>query len=173
MLGVMTLGSGPDEQRVETLAGNETRAFMLHYNFPPYSVGEVKRAGGPSRRDIGHGNLATRAIEKILPPPDEFEYTIRLVGEVMESNGSSSMGTVCAGCLALMDGGVPIKAPVSGIAMGLIKDGDKTVILSDILGDEDHFGDMDFKVAGLNRGSLLCRWISKSRNCPEMSWKRP
>jgi polyribonucleotide nucleotidyltransferase len=152
VLGVMTLGSGPDEQRVETLAGNETRAFMLHYNFPPYSVGEVKRAGGPSRRDIGHGNLATRAIEKILPPPEEFEYTIRLVGEVMESNGSSSMGTVCAGCLALMDGGVPIKAPVSGIAMGLIKDGDNTVILSDILGDEDHFGDMDFKVAGPKEG---------------------
>jgi polyribonucleotide nucleotidyltransferase len=152
VLGVMTLGSGPDEQRVETLAGNETRAFMLHYNFPPYSVGEVKRAGGPSRRDIGHGNLATRAIEKILPPPEQFEYTIRLVGEVMESNGSSSMGTVCAGCMALMDGGVPIKAPVSGIAMGLIKDGDNTVILSDILGDEDHFGDMDFKVAGPEAG---------------------
>jgi polyribonucleotide nucleotidyltransferase len=152
VLGVMTLGSGPDEQRVETLAGNETRAFMLHYNFPPYSVGEVKRAGGPSRRDIGHGNLATRAIEKILPDPADFEYTIRLVGEVMESNGSSSMGTVCAGCMALMDGGVPIKAPVSGIAMGLIKDGDKTVILSDILGDEDHFGDMDFKVAGPKEG---------------------
>jgi polyribonucleotide nucleotidyltransferase len=152
VLGVMTLGSGPDEQRVETLAGNETRAFMLHYNFPPYSVGEVKRAGGPSRRDIGHGNLATRAIERILPDPAEFEYTIRLVGEVMESNGSSSMGTVCAGCLALMDGGVPIKAPVSGIAMGLVKDGDNTVILSDILGDEDHFGDMDFKVAGPEAG---------------------
>ncbi|MCA1795731.1 MAG: polyribonucleotide nucleotidyltransferase, partial [Desulfobacteraceae bacterium] len=152
VLGVMTLGSGPDEQRVETLAGNETRAFMLHYNFPPYSVGEVKRAGGPSRRDIGHGNLATRAIERILPDPADFEYTIRLVGEVMESNGSSSMGTVCAGCMALMDGGVPIKAPVSGIAMGLIKEGDNTVILSDILGDEDHFGDMDFKVAGPKEG---------------------
>jgi polyribonucleotide nucleotidyltransferase len=152
VLGVMTLGSGPDEQRVETLAGNETRAFMLHYNFPPYSVGEVKRAGGPSRRDIGHGNLATRAIERILPDPADFEYTIRLVGEVMESNGSSSMGTVCAGCMALMDGGVPIKAPVSGIAMGLIKEGDHTVILSDILGDEDHFGDMDFKVAGPKEG---------------------
>jgi polyribonucleotide nucleotidyltransferase len=152
VLGVMTLGSGPDEQRVETLAGNETRAFLLHYNFPPYSVGEVKRAGGPSRRDIGHGNLATRAIERILPDPADFEYTIRLVGEVMESNGSSSMGTVCAGCMALMDGGVPIKAPVSGIAMGLIKEGDHTVILSDILGDEDHFGDMDFKVAGPKEG---------------------
>jgi polyribonucleotide nucleotidyltransferase len=141
-----------DEQRVETLMGNETRPFMLHYNFPAFSVGEVKRPGGPSRRDIGHGNLATRAIEKVLPSQEEFEYTIRLVGEVMESNGSSSMGTVCSGILALMDGGVPIKAPVSGIAMGLVKDENKTVILSDILGDEDHFGDMDFKVAGTTQG---------------------
>ncbi|MCP4646150.1 MAG: polyribonucleotide nucleotidyltransferase, partial [bacterium] len=152
VLGVLTLGSGRDEQRVETLAGNETRQFMLHYNFPPFSVGEVRRAGGPSRRDIGHGNLATRAIERVLPSQEEFEYTIRLVGEVMESNGSSSMGTVCSGILALMDGGVPIKAPVSGIAMGLVKDDDKTVVLSDILGDEDHFGDMDFKVAGTSEG---------------------
>jgi polyribonucleotide nucleotidyltransferase len=141
-----------DEQRVETLSGNETRAFMLHYNFPPFSVGECKRPGGPSRRDIGHGNLATRAIERVLPTSEEFEYTIRLVGEVLESNGSSSMGTVCSGTLALMDGGVPIKAPVSGIAMGLVKDGDKTIVLSDILGDEDHFGDMDFKVAGTEEG---------------------
>ncbi len=152
VLGVMTLGSGMDEQRIETLAGNETRDFMLHYNFPPYSVGEVKRPGGPSRRDIGHGNLAHRAIARILPPKEDFEYTIRLVGEVTESNGSSSMGTVCSGCLALMDGGVPIKAPVSGIAMGLVKEGDKIAILSDILGDEDHFGDMDFKVAGTRDG---------------------
>ena len=152
VLGVLTLGSGMDEQRVETLMGNETRAFMLHYNFPPFSVGEVKRAGGPSRRDVGHGNLANRAIARILPPQEEFEYTIRLVGEVMESNGSSSMGTICSGVLALMDGGVPIKAPVSGIAMGLVKDGDKTAVLSDILGDEDHFGDMDFKVAGTTEG---------------------
>ena len=152
VLGVLTLGSGMDEQRVETLMGNETRAFMLHYNFPAFSVGEVKRAGGPSRRDIGHGNLATRAIQRILPSKEEFEYTIRLVGEVMESNGSSSMGTICSGTLALMDGGVPIKAPVSGIAMGLVKDGDKTAVLSDILGDEDHFGDMDFKVAGTAEG---------------------
>ncbi len=152
VLGVLTLGSGMDEQRVETLMGNETRAFMLHYNFPAFSVGEVKRAGGPSRRDIGHGNLATRAIQRVLPTPEEFEYTIRLVGEVMESNGSSSMGTICSGILALMDGGVPIKAPVSGIAMGLVKDGDKIAVLSDILGDEDHFGDMDFKVAGTAEG---------------------
>ena len=125
---------------------------MLHYNFPPYSVGEVKRMGAPSRRDIGHGGLSTRAIEQVLPDKEDFDYTIRLVSEVLESNGSSSMGTVCSGILALMDGGVPIKAPVSGIAMGLVKEGDQVVILSDILGDEDHTGDMDFKVAGTAEG---------------------
>ncbi len=152
VLGVLTLGSGQDEQRVETLSGEEFRPFMLHYNFPPYSVGEVKRIGGPSRRDIGLGGLSTRAIEKILPPKDQFEYTIRLVSEVFESNGSSSMGTVCACTMALMDGGVPIIAPVAGIAMGLVKEGDQTVILSDILGDEDHTGDMDFKVTGTSEG---------------------
>ncbi|MCJ7773887.1 MAG: polyribonucleotide nucleotidyltransferase [Desulfobacterales bacterium] len=152
VLGVMTLGSGRDEQRVETLSGEEFRPFMLHYNFPPFSVGEVKRLGGPSRRDVGHGGLSTRALEKVLPAKEEFDYTIRLVSEVLESNGSSSMGTVCAGTLALMDGGVPIKAPVSGIAMGLVKEGDQIVILSDILGDEDHTGDMDFKVAGTKEG---------------------
>ncbi len=152
VLGVLTLGSGRDEQRVETLLGEEFRPFMLHYNFPPYSVGEVKRIGGPSRRDIGHGGLSTRAIEKVLPPKEEFDYTIRIVSEVLESNGSSSMGTVCAGILALMDGGVPIKTPVAGIAMGLVSDGDNVVILSDILGDEDHAGDMDFKVAGTREG---------------------
>ncbi|MBU2522391.1 MAG: polyribonucleotide nucleotidyltransferase [Proteobacteria bacterium] len=152
VLGIMTLGSGPDEQRVETLSGEELRPFMLHYNFPPYSVGEVKRIGGPSRRDIGHGGLSTRAIEKVLPDKEVFDYTIRIVSEVLESNGSSSMGTVCSGILALMDGGVPIKAPVSGIAMGLVKEGDKVIILSDILGDEDQTGDMDFKVAGTRDG---------------------
>ncbi len=152
VLGVLTLGSGQDEQRVETLSGEEFRPFMLHYNFPPYSVGEVKRIGGPSRRDIGHGGLSTRAIEKILPDKADFEYTIRLVSEVFESNGSSSMGTVCSCCLALMDGGVPIKAPVAGIAMGLVKEDDQIIILSDILGDEDHTGDMDFKVAGTRDG---------------------
>ena len=149
---VLTLGSGRDEQRVETLLGEEQRPFMLHYNFPPYSVGEVRRIGGPSRRDIGHGGLSTRAIEKTLPAKEEFDYTIRLVSEVLESNGSSSMGTVCSGTLALMDGGVPIKAPVSGIAMGLVNEGDDVVILSDILGDEDQTGDMDFKVAGTKDG---------------------
>ena len=152
VLGVLTLGSGQDEQRVETLYGEEFRPFMLHYNFPPYSVGEVKRISGPTRRDIGHGGLSTRAIEKILPDKEAFDYTIRLVSEVLESNGSSSMGTVCACCLALMDGGVPIKTPVAGIAMGLVKNNDQVVILSDILGDEDHSGDMDFKVTGTADG---------------------
>jgi polyribonucleotide nucleotidyltransferase len=152
VLGVMTLGSGQDEQRVETLSGEEMRPFMVHYNFPPYSVGEVKRLAGPSRRDIGHGGLSTRAIERVIPDKQNFDYTIRLVSEVLESNGSSSMGTVCAGILALMDGGVPIKAPVAGIAMGLVKDNDNIVVLSDILGDEDHTGDMDFKVAGTKDG---------------------
>ncbi len=152
VMGVLTLGSGQDEQRIETLGGEENRSFMLHYNFPPYSVGEVKRIGGPSRRDIGHGGLSARAIEKILPSKEDFDYTIRLVSEVFESNGSSSMGTVCSGILALMDGGVPIKAPVSGIAMGLVQEKDQIVILTDILGDEDHTGDMDFKVAGTSEG---------------------
>lgn len=152
VLGVLTLGSGQDEQRVETLSGEEFRPFMLHYNFPPFSVGEVKRVGSPSRRDIGHGGLSTRAIERILPDKEDFDYTIRLVSEVLESNGSSSMGTVCSGVMALMDGGVPIKEPVSGIAMGLVKEGDQVVILSDILGDEDHTGDMDFKVTGTKTG---------------------
>jgi polyribonucleotide nucleotidyltransferase len=152
VLGVLTLGSGRDEQRVETLSGEEMRPFMLHYNFPPYSVGEVKRIGGPSRRDIGHGGLSTRAIERVLPDKEDFDYTIRLVSEVFESNGSSSMGTVCSGILALMDGGVPIKAPVAGIAMGLVQEGDQVVVLTDILGDEDHTGDMDFKVAGTAEG---------------------
>lgn len=152
VLGVVTLGSGGDEQRVETLSGDSTKPFMLHYNFPPFSVGEVKRVGSPGRREIGHGALASRAIEAILPDKTEFDYTVRIVSEVTESNGSSSMGTVCAGALALMDGGVPIKGPVSGIAMGLVKEGDQIVILSDILGDEDHTGDMDFKVAGTREG---------------------
>ena len=152
VLGVLTLGSGQDEQRVETLSGEEFRPFMLHYNFPPYSVGEAKRIAGPSRRDIGHGGLSTRAIEKILPAKETFDYTIRLVSEVLESNGSSSMGTVCACCMAMMDGGVPIKAPVAGIAMGLVSEGERVVVLSDILGDEDHAGDMDFKVAGTRDG---------------------
>lgn len=152
VLGVVTLGSGPDEQRVETLSGEESRPFMLHYNFPPFSVGEVKRMAGPSRRDIGHGGLSTRALERAMPPKQKFDYTVRVVSEVFESNGSSSMGTVCAGTMALMDAGVPISAPVSGIAMGLVKEGDQVVVLSDILGDEDHTGDMDFKITGTSKG---------------------
>jgi polyribonucleotide nucleotidyltransferase len=139
---------------------------MLHDNFPPFSVSEVKRMSGPSRRDIGHGGLSTRAIEKILPEKENFDYTIRLVSEVLESNGSSSMGTVCAGTLALMDGGVPIKSPVAGIAMGLVKDGDQVAILSDILGDEDHTGDMDFKVAGTCTGITALQMDIKIHELP-------
>ncbi len=147
-----TLGSERDQQRVETLGGEEHKRFMLHYNFPPFCVGEVRRLSGPSRRDIGHGALARRGIEAALPDVDEFPYSIRVVSEVMESNGSSSMATVCGASMALMDAGVPISTPVSGIAMGLIKEDDKVVILSDILGDEDHLGDMDFKVVGTADG---------------------
>ena len=147
-----TLGSEGDEQRVETLDGMTFRKFMLHYNFPPFCVGEVRFMRGPSRRDIGHGALADRGISAVLPLAEKFPYTMRVVSDVLESNGSSSMATVCGASLALMDGGVPIKNPVSGIAMGLIQEGDQTVILSDILGDEDHLGDMDFKVVGTSEG---------------------
>ncbi len=147
-----TLGSERDQQRVETLLGEEHNRFMLHYNFPPFCVGEARPLRGPSRRDVGHGNLAMRGLVGILPSEEEFPYSIRVVSEVLESNGSSSMATVCGGSMALMDAGVPVKKPVSGIAMGLIKEGDKVVILSDILGDEDHLGDMDFKVVGTEDG---------------------
>jgi len=143
-----TLGSERDKQRVETLNGEEMRRFMLHYNFPPYCVGEARFLRGPSRRDIGHGTLATRGLEAVLPSEEDFPYSIRVVSEILESNGSSSMATVCGGSMAMMDAGVPLKRPVSGIAMGLIKEGEKVMILSDILGDEDHLGDMDFKVVG-------------------------
>jgi polyribonucleotide nucleotidyltransferase len=166
VLGVVTLGSGPDEQRVETLSGEEFRPFMLHYNFPPFSVGEVKRISGPSRRDIGHGGLSTRALEKVMPPKQQFDYTVRVVSEVFESNGSSSMGTVCAGTMALMDAGVPISAPVSGIAMGLVKEGDQVVVLSDILGDEDHTGDMDFKITGTAKGITAVQMDIKIHELP-------
>ncbi len=147
-----TLGSGDDEQRVESLYGMAFEPFMLHYNFPPYCVGEVRFMRGPSRRDIGHGALARRSISAVLPDPEDFPYTIRVVSEVTESNGSSSMATICGGVLSLMDAGVPLKRPVAGIAMGLIKEDDNIVVLSDILGDEDHLGDMDFKVAGSDQG---------------------
>ena len=151
-LVISTLGSERDEQHLEGLAGDVYRRFMLHYNFPPFCVGEVRPLRGPSRRDIGHGTLARRGIEAVLPVGDTFPYTLRIVSEVLESNGSSSMATVCGTSLALMDAGVPIKTPVSGVAMGLIKEGDKVVILTDILGDEDHLGDMDFKVVGTSEG---------------------
>ena len=147
-----TLGSEGDEQRIEPLSGMEFKQFMLHYNFPPFCVGEVRFMRGPSRRDIGHGALAERGISAVLPSAEKFPYTMRVVSDVLESNGSSSMATVCGASLALMDGGVPIKKPVSGIAMGLIHEGEEVVILSDILGDEDHLGDMDFKVVGTSDG---------------------
>jgi polyribonucleotide nucleotidyltransferase len=152
VLGTVTLGTGDDEQSVDALHGTIKRKFMLHYNFPPYSVGEVGRFGGQGRREIGHGNLAERALKPVIPDQAVFPYTIRIVSEVLESNGSSSMGTVCSGTLALLDAGVQIKGNVAGIAMGLIKEGNKYAVLSDILGDEDHLGDMDFKVAGTSTG---------------------
>jgi len=151
-LAVLTLGTSSDEQRLDFIGGEEMRSFILHYNFPPYSVGEAKRIGSPGRREIGHGNLARRALAPILPAQENFPYTIRIVSEILSSNGSSSMATVCGGCLALMDGGVPIKAVVGGIAMGLLQEGDEVAVLSDILGDEDHAGDMDFKVCGTKNG---------------------
>ncbi len=151
-LVVTTLGTGQDEQIIDALEGEYREHFMLHYNFPPYSVGEVRRMGSPGRREIGHGKLAWRAIRPMLPSKDKFPYTIRIVSEITESNGSSSMASVCGGSLALMDAGVPMERPVAGIAMGLIKEGDRYAVLSDILGDEDHLGDMDFKVAGTERG---------------------
>ena len=151
-LAVATLGTTEDEQRVDSLEGDFTKSFMLHYNFPPFSVGEVKPLRSAGRREIGHGHLAERAIQAVLPDNTEFPYTIRLVADILESNGSSSMASVCGGSLALMDAGVPLRAPVAGIAMGLIKEGDKVVILTDILGLEDHLGDMDFKVTGTTDG---------------------
>jgi polyribonucleotide nucleotidyltransferase len=151
-LVVTTLGTSEDEQRIDSLEGEYYKTFMLHYNFPPFSVGETKPLRGPGRREVGHGALAERAIKPMLPSKQDFPYTIRLVSDILESNGSSSMATVCGGTLSLMDAGVPIKAPVAGIAMGLIKEGDNVIILSDILGLEDHLGDMDFKVTGTSTG---------------------
>src|SRR5437867_2641432 len=151
-LAVVTLGTTEDEQRIDALEGEYYRTFMLHYNFPPFSVGEARPLRSPGRREIGHGALAERALKPVLPSKQEFPYTLRLVSDILESNGSSSMATVCGGSLALMDAGVPIKEPVAGIAMGLIKEGDRVMILSDILGLEDHLGDMDFKVCGTEHG---------------------
>jgi len=151
-LAVVTLGTSDDEQRIDALEGEYYRTFMLHYNFPPFSVGEARPLRSPGRREIGHGALAERALKSVLPTKKDFPYTLRLVSDILESNGSSSMATVCGGSLALMDAGVPIKEPVAGIAMGLIKEGDKVMVLSDILGLEDHLGDMDFKVCGTEQG---------------------
>jgi len=151
-LVVTTLGTASDEQKIDALIGEHFKKFMLHYNFPPFSVGEVKFLRGPSRREIGHGNLAERALLPVLPLEESFPYTVRIVSEILESNGSTSMATVCGGSLSLMDAGVPVSAPVAGIAMGLIKEGEHVRVLSDILGDEDHLGDMDFKVAGTSEG---------------------
>lgn len=148
----LTIGTKNDEQIIDGLLAEHTKRFILHYNFPPFSVGEVGRIMGPGRREIGHGNLAERSLKNMIPAEEEFPYTVRLTSDILESNGSSSMATVCAGSLALMDGGVPVKKAVAGIAMGLIKEGDKFAILSDILGNEDHLGDMDFKVAGTSDG---------------------
>jgi polyribonucleotide nucleotidyltransferase len=151
-LATTTLGTSEDEQRMDALEGETFKRFMLHYNFPPFSVGEVKFMRGASRRDIGHGALAERAIQPVLPGKEEFPYTVRIVSDILESNGSSSMATVCGASLSLMDAGVPVKAAVAGVAMGLVKEGDRTVVLTDIQGLEDHLGDMDFKVAGTRHG---------------------
>ncbi|MDH4152598.1 MAG: polyribonucleotide nucleotidyltransferase [Nitrospira sp.] len=151
-LAVVTLGTTDDEQRIDALEGEYTRTFMLHYNFPPFSVGEARPLRSPGRREVGHGALAERALKPVIPNKDVFPYTLRIVSEILESNGSSSMATVCGGTLAMMDAGVPIKEPVAGIAMGLIKEGNDVIILSDILGLEDHLGDMDFKVCGTKNG---------------------
>ncbi|WP_349254988.1 polyribonucleotide nucleotidyltransferase [Zoogloea sp.] len=151
-LVVTTLGTGRDEQIIDAVAGEYRERFLLHYNFPPFSTGECGRFGSPKRREIGHGRLAKRALAAVLPPKEEFTYTVRVVSEITESNGSSSMASVCGGSLSMMDAGVPLSAPVAGIAMGLIKDGGRFAVLTDILGDEDHLGDMDFKVAGTDKG---------------------
>jgi len=163
VLAVVTFGTSEDEQKINSLTGETYKSFMLHYNFPPFCTGEVAPLRSPSRREIGHGALAERAILPVLPSNEQFPYTIRIVSEVLESNGSSSMATVCGSTLSLMDAGVPIKAPVAGIAMGLILEGGETAVLSDILGDEDHFGDMDFKVAGTAEGVTAIQMDIKIR----------
>jgi len=164
---VGTLGTSADEQRIDSLYGDVWKRFLLHYNFPPYCVGEAKMLRSAGRREIGHGALAERALNKVLPDQEAFPYTIRLVSEITESNGSSSMASVCGGSLALMDAGVPIAAPVAGVAMGLIREGDKYMVLSDILGDEDHLGDMDFKVAGTEKGITAVQMDIKIDGIPQ------
>jgi polyribonucleotide nucleotidyltransferase len=166
VLSVVTLGSSSDEQKIEALEGDEFKSFMLHYNFPPYCVGEARFLRGPSRREIGHGALAERTMKKVLPSHEDFPYTVRVVAEVLESNGSSSMASVCASSLALMDAGVPLKKAVAGIAMGLIMEDDRVAILSDILGDEDHLGDMDFKVTDSSEGVIALQMDIKVAGVP-------
>ncbi|MDA8431777.1 MAG: polyribonucleotide nucleotidyltransferase [Nitrospiraceae bacterium] len=165
-LAVVTLGTSDDEQRIDALEGETSKTFMLHYNFPPFSVGEVKPLRSPGRREIGHGILAERSLKAVMPSKTDFPYTVRIVSDILESNGSSSMATVCGGTLALMDAGVPIKAPVAGIAMGLIKEGDRFVVLTDILGLEDHLGDMDFKVTGTANGICAFQMDTKIGGIP-------
>jgi polyribonucleotide nucleotidyltransferase len=166
VLGTVTLGTGRDEQIIDDLGIDETDPFLVHYNFPPFSTGEVKRLRGVSRREVGHGNLAKRALRAVLPSQEAFPYTIRVVGDVLESNGSSSMATVCAGSLALMDAGIPVKAPVAGVAMGLVWENERAVILTDILGLEDALGDMDFKVAGTRQGVTALQMDNKVGGLP-------
>lgn len=163
-LVVATLGTSRDEQTVDDLIEEYSKKFMLHYNFPPFCTGEVKRLGAVSRREIGHGNLAERSLQAVLPSPEKFPYTIRLVSDIMESNGSSSMASVCGGTLALMDAGVPIKHPVAGISVGMVHDGDRYALITDILGEEDHFGDMDFKVSGTQIGITAVQLDLKARS---------
>ena len=177
-LCVCTLGTSRDEQIIDGLTEEYSKKFMLHYNFPPLCVGEVRRIGPTSRREIGHGNLAEKALQSVLPSPDKFPYTIRLVSEILESNGSSSMASVCAGCLALMDAGVPIKQPVAGISIGMFEWQGKTQLVSDILGEEDHHGEMDFKVAGTGRGvtavqvDLKGRGLSREHIVEALEWAK-
>jgi polyribonucleotide nucleotidyltransferase len=171
-LVVTTLGTGEDEQFVDALEGTYRERFMLHYNFPPYSVGEVGRMGFTGRREIGHGKLAWRALKAVLPTAEQFPYTIRVVSEITESNGSSSMASVCGASLSLMDAGVSLVAPVAGIAMGLVKEGERFAILSDILGDEDHLGDMDFKVAGTAEGITSLQMDIKIKGITEEIMKQ-
>jgi polyribonucleotide nucleotidyltransferase len=166
-LGIATLGTTFDDQRLDTVIGDSTKSFMLHYNFPPFCVGEAKMLRAPSRREIGHGALAERTIKAIMPAESDFPYTVRVVSEVLESNGSSSMATVCAGTLSLLDAGVPIKAPVAGVAMGLVMEGDAVAVLSDIIGDEDHLGDMDFKITGSRNGVTAIQMDIKIKGVTE------
>lgn len=171
-LTTLTLGTKGDEQIVDGLGEEYRKRFLLHYNFPPFSVGETGRYGGTGRREIGHGNLAERALKYIIPEEEKFPYVVRLNSDILESNGSSSMATVCAGSLALMDGGVPVKCPIAGIAMGLVKEDDKFAVLTDILGNEDHLGDMDFKVAGSKDGITAFQMDIKIQEFPSKLWRQ-